>query len=255
MQDLIKISTSGELTTTSLVIAEQFGRSHGDVMRSIRKLISSGTIDQSDFASISYQDAYSREQPAIELTERGFLISMPFIGGNKAEVGQVRLVDAFLEAQARLREPMAPAAPALTAKTVLAESAARMLKMSDTSKIRMLTKIGEEAGISTTFLPDYSDERLTRALGDLLREHGADLSARAANLILMDLGYLEELERRSTGGTTKKFKSITTAGLEYGKNETSPQSPNQTQPRYYVDKFPALLDRINAWMRDQEGVA
>jgi hypothetical protein len=55
------------------------------------------------------------------------------------------------------------------------------------------------------------------------------------NLILMDMGYLEELSRRSTNGS-KKFKSITDKGLLYGKNELAPANLNQTHPRYYVDK-------------------
>ena len=40
----------------------------------------------------------------IELTERGALIAMPFIGGRHSRVGQVRLVDAFLVMRERLTE-------------------------------------------------------------------------------------------------------------------------------------------------------
>jgi prophage antirepressor-like protein len=124
----------------------------------------------------------------------------------------------------------------------------RMLRISDTGKIRMMERACRDKGISTAFLPDYTDESLTRALGDLLKEHGSGLSARAANTILMDMGLLEELERRASGNKKKAFKSITEEGLKYGKNETSPQNPNQTQPRYYVSLFPELLDRIQAWL-------
>ena len=134
----------------------------------------------------------------------------------------------------------------LAIKTNIAEVAAKMLRMSDTSKVRMLGKICEEEGISSGFLPDYTEEGLTRALGDLLKEHGSYLSARAANKILMTIGHLEELERRSSRGSVKKFKSITDAGLKYGRNETSTQSPNQTQPRYFIKEFPELLDLINS---------
>jgi len=44
----------------------------------------------------------------------------------------------------------------------------------------------------------------------------------------------------------KRFKSLTDSGLRFGRNETSPQNPNQTHPRYYVDKFPELLELIES---------
>ena len=43
----------------------------------------------------------------------------------------------------------------------------------------------------------------------------------------------------------KQFKSLTRIGMEYGRNETSPQNPRETQPLYFVDKFPRLIDRLN----------
>lgn len=127
----------------------------------------------------------------------------------------------------------------------IAESAARMLRMSDTSKVRMLASICDLRGVSTAFLPVYVDEDLTRALTALLKEHGSPLSARAANLALADMGILGELERTGSKGATKRFKSLTDAGLRYGRNETSPQNPRETQPLYYARTFPALLDLIN----------
>ena len=138
---------------------------------------------------------------------------------------------------------------ALATKTHIAEVASRMLRMSGTSTIRMLGKICEEEGVSSAFLPNYTDEQLTRALGDLLKEHGSELSAIAANKRLIEMGYLEELSRRSSKKGEKKFKSITDKGLKYGKNETSKQNPNETQPRYFVDTFPELLDIINSYKR------
>jgi hypothetical protein len=44
----------------------------------------------------SYIDEWSRHQRMVELTERGALIAMPFIGGARSREGQKVLVDAFL---------------------------------------------------------------------------------------------------------------------------------------------------------------
>lgn len=131
----------------------------------------------------------------------------------------------------------------------VAEAAARMLRMSETSKIRMLSSVCEGKGLSAGFLPGYVDEGRTQSLSELLKEHNVDMSSRAFNVILMDLGMLEELQRKSTGGGMKSFKSITDKGLHYGKNETSPKCPSQAQPRYFSKAFPELLDLVNQYLR------
>lgn len=86
----------GEPVTDSLIIAREFGRKHGNVLQSIESLIADGTIGRLEFKPTSYLDEQGRKQPKIELTERGALIAMPFIGGRRSRFGQVRLVDAFL---------------------------------------------------------------------------------------------------------------------------------------------------------------
>lgn len=66
------------LTTTSLIIAELFGKSHGSVIKALDKLKDRVKLD-----SIFYKDSYGRDQKAYQLDERSFLIAMPFIGGKK----------------------------------------------------------------------------------------------------------------------------------------------------------------------------
>lgn len=137
------------------------------------------------------------------------------------------------------RQPKNSLAPMKDAVWFLKE-AAKMLRMSETSVNRGMQVIAEAYDLPNNTLPAYSMEGLTKCLGDLLKDHGVNLSAVAANKILEKLGYIQSLERRSTGNTVKTFKSITESGLEFGRNETPPESPNQTQPRWYVAKFSEL---------------
>lgn len=95
MKHLIKI-VKGEPVVNTNVIAKEFGREHYRVMASIDALISSGHLGDSDFGATSYTDKSNRQQASYQLTERGFLIAMPFIGGEKARDGQVKLVDSFI---------------------------------------------------------------------------------------------------------------------------------------------------------------
>ena len=95
----IVVVTHGAPTTTSVLIADLFGRPHKNVLQSLDGLTADGTIDRLDFKPIFYTDEMNREQRAYQLSERAALISMPFIGGKKSREGQRTLVDAFLAAR------------------------------------------------------------------------------------------------------------------------------------------------------------
>lgn len=86
----------------------------------------------------------------------------------------------------------------------------------------------------------YHDRR-TFSLRDLLGEFNINLTPRRVNDILVARGVLEELERVSSKGEVKKYKSITENYQKFGRNESHPMSPNQTQPRYYREEFEDLL--------------
>lgn len=99
MEQLVEVHGK-KLTTSSLVIAEQFGRPHHMVLKSLDKLISKVKMD-----SRNYIDARGKSQRMFVLDERSFLISMPFIGGIKSLEGQIRLVDEFLRIKRLLHDP------------------------------------------------------------------------------------------------------------------------------------------------------
>lgn len=103
MKHLIKIVRGIPIVSTE-VIAVEFGRRHDNVMQNIRSLIDSGHLGHLDFKESSYLNRQNKSQPCFELTERGFLIAMPFIGGDKARDGQVRLVDSFIEYREKARK-------------------------------------------------------------------------------------------------------------------------------------------------------
>ena len=127
------------------------------------------------------------------------------------------------------------------------EGAARMLNYSETSKIKGLTVIAEHDHLPTKMLPVYVEEvSVTRALGDLLRDHNSTLSAVRVNPLLETLGLQTRMTRRTSKGGTRNFWNITEAGLVYGKNEVCAQYPNETQPRWYVEKFSELLALIES---------
>lgn len=58
---------------------------------------------------------------------------------------------------------------------------------------------------------------------------------------MIEKGFMVERSRQSSNGGTKKFKSITGEGLNFGENQVNPNNPKSTQPLYYEDKFIELL--------------
>lgn len=139
--------------------------------------------------------------------------------------------------------------PSVVDCMAIAQVAAESLRASAASRILMFSKVAKLHGLPTGFLPDYTEEKVTRSLTDLLKEHGCGLTARWVNTVLVDLGLLEEKSRPGAKGETKRFKTLTEAGLKYGKNLISPQNERETQPHYYADTFPELMDRVHEWMR------
>jgi hypothetical protein len=135
------------------------------------------------------------------------------------------------------------------------ESVIRELRVSETSKIRMYAAFCKSNNINSDFLPEYVNEPLVRAITPLLKEMGSDLSskvARTVNPALEAMGILVHLSRNSKSKGIKKFWSLTEEGLKYGRNETSPSDPRETQPLFFVDRFPELLARLEAYLDEQK---
>lgn len=235
----ISFNSESELTMSSAEIAELTGKLHGNVKRVMESLLDEGVIifSQSDKKSVG------RGRPSIlyHVSKRDSYVvvaqlSPKFTG---------RLVDRWQELEERAPlEHKAPALPQMDAQIKILESFGKITNMSETSLIRAYSIIGASNGVDTKFLPSYTDEKLTRSLSELLKIHGSNLSATKANKILLELGYLQKLTRPSTGKTTKEFWNITSTGLRYGKNEISVQNDKETQPRWYEETFPELLNEI-----------
>ena len=83
----------------------------------------------------------------------------------------------------------------------------------------------------------------TDSMTNLLKQKNAEISVVKANKILVAIEILENKERPSSKyeGKIKKYKALTSKGLDYGINKENPSSPGQTTPHYYVEKFDELF--------------
>lgn len=138
----------------------------------------------------------------------------------------------------------------VAASILLLRSAAEDLKFAPSAVLGGYQRLEAQLGV-TGLLPGYavdsantssgsSDE--TRAASELLEKFNVGMGAAAFNRLLMQHGILEERERASSNGGTKKFKVC--VNLAYGKNLTSPSNPRETQPHWYVSTFQELVDLV-----------
>lgn len=138
------------------------------------------------------------------------------------------------------------------AGVILLESAARMLNLSNSSKLGAYQKLQKVAGLPD-LMPSYAidapagapdgSSRPTFAISALLKQHGIHMTANQAYHQLAKLGIVEQKRRESRSGVNgiKKFWSVTPKGGSYGKNITSPANPRETQPHFFEFRFPDLL--------------
>lgn len=121
----------------------------------------------------------------------------------------------------------------------------KLLNLNDSSKLLLATKIYKDYNIPTTYLPTYTDSRgILKSATELLKENNILISTIKFNKIMIDKGYLIEVERTSGKDKSKikKFKNL--VKTEFGENQISPKNPKETQPMYYENKFLELLEKL-----------
>lgn len=136
---------------------------------------------------------------------------------------------------------MSPIKDRVEASMAWIEGCKRILNLSDVSTLSLMQKVGEPLGLPS---PDYVQSKgVMHSASELLRMKDVKMSALKFNARLVELGFLKEETRQ---GKTKlhKFKVITDKGKSFGENQISPKNPQETQPRWYDDKFDELLKAI-----------
>lgn len=117
-----------------------------------------------------------------------------------------------------------------------------ILNLNDSSTLFMLKQVGDPLGLPT---PDYTHSKgQLLAPTVLLQQHGVQISTREFNQKMIGAGFIKELQRPSSNGKIKYFKSLTEKAAGFGENQINPSNPKETQPLYYADKFEDLLKKL-----------
>jgi Rha family phage regulatory protein len=109
MSEIIELTvTNGQPTTTSLAIAEHFGKRHADVLRSIENLECSKEYYQRNFALVTHKYVNGKggvqTGPAYEVTKDGFMFLAMGFTGKEAAAWKERFITAFNAMERQLLE-------------------------------------------------------------------------------------------------------------------------------------------------------
>ena len=233
---------SNKKTMSSLEIAELAGRNHKDVMRSIRDMEPAWVkVNGRNFALVEYKDTKGEARPCYELHYDECM----YVASKFNDETRAKLVVRWRDLEIGKAEPIISSVktemkqPTISDKMKVATWLIKTLNLNDTSKLMLAKSIADPLGLPT---PDYTPSHgILKSATDLLKERKAQISAREFNTVASEKGYLCEMERKSSYGQKKKFKSITEKGLLYGENQVNPNNPKSTQPLWYEDKFDEFL--------------
>jgi Rha family phage regulatory protein len=104
--------------TTSLAIAEYFGKQHYHVLRDIRELEISDSFRLSNFGESSYLNQQGKKQPLYYMTKNGFMFLVMGFTGEEAGRIKEAYINAFDQMEAQLHKPTVSSIEAETESTI-----------------------------------------------------------------------------------------------------------------------------------------
>ena len=252
--NLSKLIVKGELRITSVDltnIINEFrkmeGRNelaHYDLYKKIKKEVETlrklGIVNDGNFSVVEYIDSKGEKRPCYSLNKSGMLQML----NSESTLVRYKTTEYIENLEKEAFKTICDYDNAKAQMDLLAVTA-NTLNLNDSSKLLIATKIYEDCNIPTTYLPAYTDSRgILKSATELLKENNISISTIKFNKIMIDKGYLIEVERTSGKDKSKikKFKNL--AKTEFGENQISPKNPKETQPMYYENKFLELLKEL-----------
>lgn len=95
---------NGEIVTTSLAVADHFGKRHDDVLRKIQNIDCSPEFNGRNFAVVKYHDGKGEERPAYNITRDGFTFLAMGFTGKRAAAFKEAYINAFNQMEEQLHQ-------------------------------------------------------------------------------------------------------------------------------------------------------
>lgn len=232
MQELVIQSSKGNDVTTSLIVAEVFGKEHKNVVRGIESLSCSENFNKLNFEPIEYIDSRGRTQKAYEMTKDGFTFLAMGYTGKVAAKFKEDFINAFNAMEKQLRQS--------PDSRIMGEIERRLLQASQS----WLTYMGQLQSGSKTKMNLTSYVSLVPAIDDSMT-------------IEQKISQLIHFIQNNVSGALYANARMIEMEEEQKKRESGEQAldnlfsmarnPNHYSKEYFV----AVMDSFNTFLREE----
>lgn len=190
MENKIKITTSnGELVVSSRQVAENFGKEHSKVIRSIEGIANFGDT-QGMFHKVSYVNEQNGQEYKEYLMNRdGFSLLVMGFTGKEAMEWKIKYIEAFNAMEKKLSKPQLT----LTEQMAQGLLAAQQLLAEKSKQVEHLTTTIEEQKPKVLFADAVSASKTSILIGDLaklIRQNGVEVGQKRLFEWLRNNGWL-----------------------------------------------------------------
>lgn len=192
MNELVFPGKSGRDVTTSLKVAEKFGKRHDGVLRDIENLSCSAEFNLHNFVEISYRDAMNRDQKAYEMTKDGFSFLVMGYTGREAGKFKEDFIRAFNQRDALLKNDdfiISRAMGLLQNRVNALTEKAKELERSNQEKEQIITDQAPKVLFADTVTAS-SNSILIGELAKLICQRGVEIGQNRLFAWLRTNGYL-----------------------------------------------------------------
>lgn len=190
MENKIKITTSnGELVVSSRQVAENFGKEHSKVIRSIEGIANFGDT-QGMFHKVSYVNEQNGQEYKEYLMNRdGFSLLVMGFTGKEAMAWKLKYIEAFNAMEKKLSKPQLT----LTEQMAQGLLAAQQLLAEKSKQVEYLTTTIESQKPKVLFADAVSASKTSILIGDLaklIRQNGVEVGQKRLFEWLRNNGWL-----------------------------------------------------------------
>ena len=108
MDEIVFRGANDQAMTSSLLVAEEFGKGHAKVMRDIENLNCSDEFRLANFGDSSFKNEQGREFPMVTMTKDGFSFLVMGYTGKKAARFKEAYINAFNKMELEIRSSIKP---------------------------------------------------------------------------------------------------------------------------------------------------
>lgn len=162
MHDIVFCGDNGQLVTTSLKVAEVFGKEHNKVVRDIEKLSCSENFRNANFGvSLNIREIHNggnKQEKYYSITKDGFVFLVMGYRGAKAAQFKEAYIDAFNKMEQSIKQPQVLPSPiGMTVLKQLVEATQVMAAQIS----QMQLQLSQQQSQSLPFIPVASEQRIS----------------------------------------------------------------------------------------------